>query len=73
MTAKVMYLHSWPNCPDDILRRNYALQTRITEARIHFFYKLDQDMVPENIAKFRYSMWVQNNRGKLKLVKPEES
>jgi len=72
MNGKVIYLNAWLDCPDVILRRNYALQTKITEAKIHFFYKLREEGCTESRAKFLYEIWIQKNKRNIKLVKNEE-
>jgi hypothetical protein len=71
MNSKVIYLNAWLDCPDLILRRNYALQDKINEARIHFFYKLREEGSTEERAVFLYSVWIQKNRKRLRLVPNE--
>lgn len=73
MNAKVLYLNAWLDCPDVILRRNYALQEKISEAKIHFFYKLKEEGCTQERATFLYRTWVQKNRKKLKVVTYEET
>lgn len=68
---KVIYLSQWLDCPDVILKRNYALQDKISEARIHFFYKLREEGTSEEKAKFLYSVWIGKNRKRLKLLESE--
>lgn len=53
---------------DVILRRNYAMQDRIREARIHFFYKAREEGKTEQETLYLYAIWIQKNRDKLKLV-----
>ena len=68
MTSRVIYLNAWLDCPDVILRRNYELQRKITEAKIHFFYKMKEEGVSESKKVFLYMAWVQKNRSRLKLA-----
>jgi hypothetical protein len=68
MNGKVLYLNSWLDCPDLILKRNYALQDRINGARLHFFYKLKEEGKTQSEALFLYQIWIQKNRSKLKLA-----
>lgn len=66
--SKVIYLNAWIDCPEVIMKRNYAMQDRISETRIHFFYKLKEEGKTESQALFLYQIWIQRNRSKLKLV-----
>lgn len=68
MNGKVLYLNAWLDCPDVILKRNYAMQDRIREARIHFFYRLKEEGKTESQALFLYQIWIQKNRSRIKLV-----
>lgn len=69
--SKVIYLNAWLDCPDLILRRNYAMQDKISEARVHFFYKLREEGKTESQALFLYQVWVQKNRSRIRLVENE--
>jgi hypothetical protein len=71
MTAKVIYLNAWLDCPDVILKRNYALQDKITDARNHFFYKCKEEGKTESQTLFLYGIWIQKNRKRIKLEKHE--
>ena len=73
MNAKVVYLNAWLDCPDVILKRNYALQEKITEAKIHFFYRLKEEGATEERKLFLYGIWIQKNRKRLRVVKDEEA
>ena len=66
--GKVIYLNRWLDCPDVILKRNYAMQSKITEARIHFFYRAREDGKTESETKYLYSIWIQKNKARIKLV-----
>lgn len=68
MNGQVIYLNAWLDCPDVILRRNYAMQDKIREARIHFFYRLKEEGKTESQALFLYQIWIQKNRSRIKLV-----
>jgi hypothetical protein len=72
MTAKVIYLNAWLDCPDVILKRNYALQDKITDARNHFFYKCKEEGKTESQTLFLYGIWIQKNRKRIKLEKHED-
>jgi hypothetical protein len=65
--SNVIYLNRYLNCPDIILRRNYEMQIKISEARVHFFYKVREEGHTESKAKYLYSVWVQKNRNRIKL------
>lgn len=73
MTAKVIYLPIWLDCPDVILRRNYAMQDKINEARNYVFYKLKQEGKTESEAIYFYKVWIARNRKRLKLIRHEEN
>ena len=68
--GKVIYLNAWLDCPDVILRRNYALQDKISEARIHFFYRLREEGTTESRVLYLYSVWIQKNRTRIRLLDP---
>lgn len=69
--GRVIYLNSWLDCPDLILRRNYAMQDNITGARNHFFYRLREEGKTESQALYLYQVWIQKNRSKIRLVRNE--
>ena len=71
MTAKVIYLNAWLDCPDIILKRNYALQDKITDARNHFFYKCREDGKTESQTLYLYGIWIQKNKQRIKLERYE--
>lgn len=66
--GRIIYLNRWLDCPDVILRRNYALQEKISEVRVTFFYKLREEGKTESQALFLYQIWIQKNRDRLKLI-----
>lgn len=66
--GKVIYLNRWLDCPDIILKRNYQMQMKISEARIHFFYRTREEGKTEEEAKYLYKIWIQKNRIRIKLV-----
>lgn len=68
MNAKVIYLNAWLDCPDAILRRNYAMQDKITDARNYVFYKLKEEGKTEQQLVYLFSVWIQKNKAKIKLV-----
>jgi hypothetical protein len=68
MNAKVIYLNAWLDCPDVILRRNYAMQDKITDARNYVFYKLKEEGKTEQQLVYLFSVWIQKNKAKIKLV-----
>jgi hypothetical protein len=68
--GKVIYLNAWLDCPDVILRRNYALQDKISEARIHFFYRLREEGTTESRVLYLYSVWIQKNKTRIRLLDP---
>lgn len=68
MNAKVIYLNAWLDCPDVILRRNYAMQDRITAARNYVFYKLKEEGKSEQELVYLFSVWIQKNKAKIKLA-----
>ena len=66
--GKVIYLSAWLDCPDVILRRNYAMQDKITSARNYVFYKLREEGKTESEALYCYKVWIQKNKAKIKLA-----
>ena len=68
MNAKVIYLNAWLDCPDVILRRNYAMQDKITDARNYVFYKLKEEGKTESEVVYLFRVWIQKNKAKIKLV-----
>ena len=68
MNAKVIYLNAWLDCPDVILRRNYAMQDKITSARNYVFYKLKEEGKSEQELVYLFSVWIQKNKAKIKLA-----
>ena len=71
MPNNVIYLSAWLDCPDLILRRNYAMQDKINEARNYLFYKLREEGKTKDEAVYRYQLWVQKNRDRLKIAKED--
>jgi hypothetical protein len=71
MNAKVFYLHSWLNCPDETLRKHYKLQEKIHYAKAEFFYRLKEQGVNNFQIKLCYDRWVYSNRNRIKLEKNE--
>ena len=67
MTAKVIYLNAWLNCPDDTLRANYNLQEKINKAKAIFFYRLREQGVQGYQLQLCYDRWVHSNRDRIKL------
>lgn len=67
----VVYLNAWLDCDDQILRRNYAMQDKISEARVTFFYRLREEGKTESEARYLYQVWIQKNRDRIKLLKSE--
>ena len=68
MNAKVIYLNAWLDCPDVILRRNYAMQDKITSARNYVFYQLKEEGKSEQELVYLFSVWIQKNKAKIKLA-----
>jgi hypothetical protein len=68
MSAKVIYLNAWLDCPDAILRRNYAMQDKITDARNYVFYKLKEEGKTESEVVYLFRVWIQKNKAKIKLA-----
>ena len=70
MPNNVIYLSVWLDCPDVILRRNYAMQDKINEARNYLFYKLREEGKTKDEAVYRYNVWIQKNRERIKVLQP---
>lgn len=68
MLNNVIYLSAWLDCPDVILRRNYAMQDKINEARNYLFYKLREEGKNKDEAVYRYNVWIQKNRERIKIA-----
>jgi len=73
MNAKVIYLNAWLDCPDVILRRNYAMQDKITASRNYVFYKLKEEGKTEQQIVYLFQVWIQKNKTKIKLVGDERN
>jgi hypothetical protein len=69
MTAQVIYLNRWLNCPDDILRRNYQMQETITLEKINFWKRLRDQNITGYQARLCYDRWINSNRHRLHIVK----
>jgi hypothetical protein len=66
MTAQVIFIHTWPDCPDHILRFHYILQEKISEGKARFWYDLgDIDRYQKMLC---YDRWIHSNRDRLKVV-----
>lgn len=68
MPNNVIYLSAWLDCPDVILRRNYAMQDKINEARNYLFYKLREEGKTKDEAVYRYNVWIQKNKARIKIA-----
>ena len=69
MTAQVVYLNRWLDCPDELLRQNYKMQELITHGKIAFWQRLRDQGITGYQAKLCYDRWIHSNREKIKLVK----
>lgn len=70
--GKVIYLHSWIDCPDDIHRRNYQYQIRLSEAKAKFRYDMKEKGATEYQVALEYQKFIKKNRGNIKFVPEEE-
>jgi hypothetical protein len=66
--GKVIYLNAWLNCPDETLRKNYAMQNKITGARNYVFYKLKEEGKTKYEVVYLFQVWIQKNKARIKLV-----
>jgi hypothetical protein len=71
MTAQVVYLNAWLNCPDDVLRFHYILQDKINEGKAEFWYNLSRQGITGYQAQLCYDRFVHSNRDRLKVIKDE--
>ena len=71
MTARIIFLNAWLDCPLVILRRNYSMQDKITEARNYVFYKMREERRTASESSYLYQVWIQKNRARIKLVVEE--
>jgi hypothetical protein len=68
MTAQVVFLNSWLNCPDDVLRYHYILQQKISEGKAKLWYDITQLNIDPYQASLCHDRWIHSNRDRLKLV-----
>ena len=66
--CQIIYLNRWLDCPDDIHRRNYQYQTRLSEAKAKFFYDLRDKGATQWQITCSYQQFINNNRNRLKLI-----
>jgi len=71
MTAQVIYLNKWLNCPDDELRKNYRMQTLINENKARFWYDMGELDIDKYQKTLCYDRFIHSNRDRLKIVKNE--
>ena len=69
MTAQVVYLNRWLDCPEELMRQNYKMQELITSGKIAFWQRLRDQGITGYQAKLCYDRWVHSNRERIKLVK----
>jgi hypothetical protein len=68
MKSNVVYLNAWLDCPDDVLRRNYAMQDRMNEAKAKFWYDMNEQRIEPWQQQMCYHRFVHANRDRIKLV-----
>jgi hypothetical protein len=66
--CQVLFLNTWLDCPEVIKKRHQAMQDKISEARVYFFYKLKEEGNTESKAIYLYMIWIQQNRKRLKVL-----
>lgn len=66
MSSNVGYLNSWLNCSDDQLRFHFRIQDRLNEEKARFWHDIGH--VNDYQKWLCYNRWVNENRGRLKLV-----
>ena len=70
--GKVLYLNQWLDCPDDIHRRNYQYQIRLSEAKAKFFYDMREKGASEWQIAMDYQKFIRKNRANIKFAPEEE-
>jgi len=66
MTAQIIYLNTWLDCPDDQLRFHFRIQNRVNEEKAKFWHGIrDVDRYQQFLC---YDRWVNSNRERLKIV-----
>jgi len=70
MTAQVIYLNRWLNCPDDILRKHYSMQELINTRKAEFWYSVRG--IDRYQAVLAYSRFVHSMRNRMGIIKGGE-
>lgn len=68
MTAQVIYLNRWLDCPDEMLRKNYKMQDLINENKAKFWYDMDKLGINNYQKQLCYDRWIHSNRDRIKIV-----
>jgi hypothetical protein len=68
MTAQVVFLNSWLNCPDDQLRFHFRIQTRLNEEKAKFWFDINGLNIDIYQKVLCYDRWVHSNRDRLKVI-----
>jgi len=68
VTAQVIYIHSWLNCPDDRLRFHYELQEKINLGKAEFWQRIRDQRISGFQAYLCYDRWVHENRDRIKIL-----
>lgn len=66
--GRVLYLNAWLDCPDDIHRRNYQYQIRLSEAKAKHSYDMREKGATDYQIAASYQDFIRNNRKRIKLV-----
>jgi len=66
--GKVIYLNRWLDCPDDIHRRNYQYQIRLSEAKAKHSYDMREKGASDFQIAASYQQFINTNRSRIKLI-----
>jgi hypothetical protein len=68
MTAKVIFLNTWLNCPDDQVRFHFRIQNRLNEEKAKFWYGINEMDIDVYQKVLCYDRWVHSNRDRIKVI-----
>lgn len=71
--GKVLYLNRWLDCPDDIHRRNYQYQIRLSEAKAKHNYDLREKGANDFQIAASYQQFINTNRKRIKLILSDQA
>jgi hypothetical protein len=70
MTAQVIFICQWLDCPDDKKREHWDIQRKIDLAKAKLAYDIKVLGINEYQAELCFDRWYHANRDGLKIVNP---